>query len=175
MSRPLRAFARREALFLSSMAILPNMRARADEAMAALADRLLVKKSQRLMFLMAGAEILRTYPIALGRAPQGPKRAEGDQRTPEGSYFIDARNPNSRYHLSLRISYPNAVDVMRARADGVNPGGDIFIHGLPEDFGGPDPFMFTTDWTDGCISVGNRAIEDLWSLIPDGFPVLIRP
>jgi murein L,D-transpeptidase YafK len=142
---------------------------------AVIADHLLVKKSQRLMFLMAGDIIVRTYPIALGGAPVGPKRTEGDQRTPEGRYVIDGRNPNSPYHLSLHLSYPNARDVALASAAGVSAGGDIAIHGLPEDFGGPDPFMFTADWTNGCIGVGNRAIEELWALVPDGFPVEIRP
>ncbi len=174
MTERARAVTRRTALLTSSLAFTPIVRSRADEPPALRQDRLLVKKSQRLMFLMAGDQILRTYPIALGDAPLGPKRAEGDQRTPEGSYAIDGRNPNSRYHLSLHISYPNPSDVRAASAAGVSPGGDIFIHGLPEDFGGTDPFMFTADWTDGCIGVGNRAIEELWARIPDGFPLLIR-
>ncbi len=165
---------RRKALlfFSTAMPIVQNRTALA----ACPADRLLVRKSQRLMFLMAGEDILRTYPIALGGDPIGHKQRRGDRRTPEGTYRVDGRNPFSRFHLSLHLSYPNAVDRHRALAAGYDPGGDIAIHGLPREADPEegDPARFYEDWTDGCIAVGNRAIEELWSLVPDGLTVVIE-
>src|SRR5215510_6875311 len=94
------------------------------------ADQVVVNKSRREMLLLRGNVILRQYRIALGRDPVGHKQREGDGRTPEGRYLIDRRNPKSKYHLALHISYPNADDVACAREAGVEPGGDIMIHGL---------------------------------------------
>ena len=93
-------------------------------------DRVVIHKSRREMLLLAGESVVRTYRVALGREPVGHKQQEGDGRTPEGQYTIDRRNPRSKYHLSLHISYPGAADTERARARGVDPGGDIMIHGL---------------------------------------------
>lgn len=137
------------------------------------ADRLLVDKSDRVLIAFAGdREIVRYTGIRLGDAPTGHKRFEGDERTPEGSYRINGRNPNSAYHLSLRISYPNAADRAYAKARGRSPGGDIFIHGQPNWWPGA---TLARDWTDGCIALSNSEIEQLWGVVPDGTPIMIRP
>ena len=139
------------------------------------ADRILVLKSERKLLLMRHGAVLRSYPIALGTHFLGPKRASGDGRTPEGLYFIDGRHAHSPYHLALHISYPNAADRARSAAAHVDPGGDIFIHGLPAWYGPKDPDRFYKDWTKGCISVGNTAIEEIWTAVGDGTPIEIRP
>lgn len=133
---------------------------------------LLVDKSDRLLVVYQGGRAIRAYrAIQFGDAPMGHKRFEGDERTPEGRYVIDARNPASAYHLSLRISYPNAADRTYAAAQGRSPGGDIFIHGQPNAL----PFgRVPGDWTDGCIALDNREIEELWRIVPDGTPIEIR-
>ena len=136
-------------------------------------DRLLVDKSDRLLIgYRGGREIARYTNIRFGDAPVGHKRFEGDERTPEGDYTINGRNPASAYHLSLRISYPNAADRAFAKARGRSPGGDIFIHGQPNRWPGP---TLTNDWTDGCIALSNAEIAQLWDLVPDGTPITIRP
>lgn len=140
------------------------------------ADRIVVLKSARKLELLQGRAVLKTFPIALGEHPTGTKQVSGDGRTPEGTYYIDARQPLSRYHLALHISYPNATDRARAAAAGRDPGGNIMIHGLPNTYRGPlDPVRFYKDWTDGCISVGDRAIEEIWAAVALGTPVEIRP
>lgn len=137
------------------------------------ADRLLVDKSERLLIAYRGdQEIARYTNIRFGDAPAGHKQFEGDERTPEGDYSISGRNPKSAYHLSLRISYPNAADRAYAKAQGRSPGGDIFIHGQPNRWPGP---TLATDWTDGCIALSNAEIKQLWDLVPDGTPITIRP
>ena len=137
------------------------------------ANHLLVDKSDRLLIAYRGArEIARYTNIRFGDAPEGHKQFEGDERTPEGDYRIDGRNAKSAYHLSLRISYPNAADRAYAKAQGRSPGGDIFIHGQPNRWPGPP---LATDWTDGCIALSNGEIEQLWGLVPDGTPITIRP
>lgn len=137
------------------------------------ADFVLVDKSDRRLELWRGGEIIRSYRVALGGNPEGPKRAEGDQRTPEGDYVIDYRNPNSRYHLSLHINYPSAADLLESAQLGVPPGGDIFIHGLPN--GWPAAVAPKVDWTLGCIALDNAEIAEIWSLVPDGTPIRILP
>jgi murein L,D-transpeptidase YafK len=131
--------------------------------------RILVFKSKRKMYLMHGDEAIRVYDIALGGNPVGDKEFEGDNKTPEGAYFIDRRNPNSAYHLSLGISYPNLQDVANAEAMGKSPGGDIFIHGRAEQKG-----KRNGDWTAGCISITDREIEEVYSMIRTGTPILIQ-
>lgn len=133
------------------------------------ADLVLVRKSQREMLLLRQQCILRTYRVALGRDPVGHKDREGDGRTPEGRYTIDRRNPKSRYHLALHISYPNAEDRARAQAMGFEPGCDIMIHGLKDGIRRED------DWTQGCIAVTDEEMEEIWSLVPEGTPILIEP
>jgi murein L,D-transpeptidase YafK len=137
------------------------------------ADRILVDKSDRTLILYrADKEIHRYSDIRFGDAPMGHKQFEGDEKTPEGSYIINGRNPNSAYHLSLRISYPNAADRAFAKAKGKSPGGDIFIHGQPNRWFGP---TLSSDWTDGCIALSNDEISLLWKQVDDGTPILIQP
>ena len=138
------------------------------------ADRIVVEKAARRMHLERAGTTVKSYRIALGRNPVGHKQQEGDSRTPEGTYIIDTRNPQSRFHLSLRVSYPNAADRRSAAARGVSPGGDIFIHGLPN--GAPEAALFAgRDWTDGCIAVTNAEIREIWAMVKDGTPIEIRP
>lgn len=139
------------------------------------ADRILVIKSARTMTLFSGTKVLKTYKVALGGAPVGPKRVEGDHRTPEGIYTIDAKNQQSRFHLSLHISYPSAADREQARKLGAKPGGAIMIHGLPPAFAYLGALHRQTDWTDGCVAVTNTEIEEIWKLVPVGTRVEIRP
>ena len=139
------------------------------------ADRILVLKSERKLLLLRDGAVLRSYPIALGPHPIGPKHASGDGRTPEGVYVIDGRHPRSPYHMALHISYPNAADRARSSAAQTDPGGAVFIHGLPAWYGPNDPDKFYKDWTKGCISVGNTAIEAISAAVDDGTPIEIRP
>ena len=124
--------------------------------------RVVVFKEERIMHLLHGDRVLKSVPVDLGFAPAGHKAFEGDGRTPEGRYRIDRRNPNSDYHLSIGISYPNEADVARARMSGKSPGGDIFIHGTPRAKRG------APDWTWGCIAVSNREMEDIYAMVRDG-------
>ena len=134
--------------------------------------RLRIYKSQRLLFLDGETGPLKTYPIGLGFAPEGHKQFEGDGKTPEGSYVIDRRNPDSLYHLSIGISYPNEIDAAFAVEQGRSPGGDIFIHGGPRR--GIEP-LNVQDWTAGCIAVSDRQIEEVYSMVRDGTPIEIFP
>ncbi|RYG91353.1 hypothetical protein EU803_09680 [Loktanella sp. IMCC34160] len=131
--------------------------------------RVVVMKGDRRLYLMHHDQVLRAFEIEMGFAPEGHKAREGDGRTPEGAYWIDRRNPNSAYHLSIGISYPNAQDRARAQEMGVSPGGDIFIHGTPKIIAGRD------DWTAGCIAVTNREMEDIYAMVRDGTPIHIFP
>jgi murein L,D-transpeptidase YafK len=139
------------------------------------ADKIVIIKSARSMTLFSGGKVLKTYKVALGSAPVGPKRVEGDHKTPEGDYVIDARNSHSQFHLSLHISYPSAADRERARSVGQSPGGAIMIHGLAKPFAYLGALHRQTDWTDGCIAVTNAEIEEIWKLVPVGTRVEIRP
>jgi len=138
-------------------------------------DWVVVLKSQRQLQLFKDGKIFKTYPIALGQRPLGAKLRRGDGRTPEGLYLIDGRNDSSAYTRSLHISYPNAEDRARAHARGLDPGDKIMLHGMPEAAGQRDPDHFFKDWTDGCIAVGNTAIMEIWNIVPDGTPIIIRP
>lgn len=133
--------------------------------------RVLVYKTERKMFLMNRDKVLESYDVGLGFAPEGDKKASGDGRTPEGHYLIDKRNPNSRFHLSIGISYPSVYDVAEARALGVDPGGDIFIHGQGPTYHDALP----RDWTWGCIAVDDREMEDIYAMVRDGTPISIYP
>jgi murein L,D-transpeptidase YafK len=133
------------------------------------ANHLVVSKRNRVLALMAGETTLRRYRISLGFTPEGHKKRSGDGRTPEGRYYINRRNPRSDYHLSLGISYPNTLDMAKAMALGIDPGGDIFIHGGPVRAGD----RRKRDWTAGCIAVSDRDIEEIWSLVPTGTPITI--
>lgn len=138
-------------------------------------DSLVVEKGKRQLVVFYRGKAVRTYYVALGRNPVGDKLRIGDNRTPEGLFYIEGRNPNSQYHLSLRISYPDSAHRVRSAKLGAQPGGDIMIHGLPasqEPFGAAHRDF---DWTNGCIAVTNREIEELWRVIRDGTPIQIKP
>ena len=139
------------------------------------ADSIVVEKSRRTMTLYSQGAPVRIYFIALGQNPQGRKMSIGDNRTPEGLYYIAGHNPASKYHLSLKVSYPNEQDAAEARSRGVSPGGDIMIHGLPRGFENVGAEHRQRDWTNGCIAVTNAEIEEIWSAIPDGAVIFIKP
>jgi murein L,D-transpeptidase YafK len=135
------------------------------------ANHIVVSKRNRALALMNGEQTLKRYRISLGFMPDGHKVRSGDGRTPEGRYYIDRRNPRSEFFLSLGVSYPNPEDVARARAMGVRPGGDIFIHGGPRP--PADRRRNGGDWTAGCIAVTDAEMEEIWSLVPTGVPITI--
>ncbi len=140
-----------------------------------LADRIVVRKSERRLYLMKGDSVLRSYRIALGLNPVGHKEREGDFRTPEGRYRLTRRNPRSDYFLSIQVSYPNEEDLARARRNGWKAGGAIMIHGLPNRMRHPPEYYETRDWTDGCIAVSNADMVEIWLLTPDNAPIEILP
>jgi murein L,D-transpeptidase YafK len=139
------------------------------------ADSVLVVKSERKLYLLKAGRVLREFDVALGLVPNGHKRREGDFRTPEGKYMLDVRNANSDYFLSIHVSYPNDVDRARAREAGVDPGGAIMIHGLPNEPRYDLRRYENTDWTDGCIAVSNSDMVDIWLMTGDATPIEIRP
>lgn len=139
------------------------------------ADRVVVEKSNRQLHLMKDGEPLRSFRIALGIRPSGDKEYEGDFKTPEGSYLLDARNPNSEYFLSIHISYPNNGDIRDARERGLSPGGAIMIHGQPNEPTRSETYYRTQDWTNGCIAVSNSDMIDIWLMTEHNTPIEIRP
>lgn len=136
-------------------------------------DLILVEKSARRLSLIQDGHTVRTYRIALGFAPTGDKQRQGDGRTPEGRFTIDRRNAASAFHLSLGLDYPRPQDRARAKAAGLDPGGDIMIHGQPNRL--PDGLIVKGDWTAGCIAVSNADIKEIWDHAPTGTPVEVRP
>lgn len=128
-----------------------------------------IAKDQRRMHLISGTDVVASYDVGLGFNPDGHKAQSGDGRTPEGLYVIDRRNPQSEYHLSLGISYPNAADRAAAKAAGVDPGGDIFIHGTARNRGRG------RDWTAGCIAVTDAEMEQIFAMVRTGTPIYISP
>jgi murein L,D-transpeptidase YafK len=139
------------------------------------ADLVIVYKGDRILQLKRGGRVLKTFPVALGREPRGPKLQEGDGRTPEGVYTLDWRNPNSRFHRAIHISYPREGEAVNAIRWGVSPGGQIMLHGLPngvlaEQVGHP-----RRDWTDGCIALTNEQIDEIWARVEDGTTIIIYP
>jgi L,D-peptidoglycan transpeptidase YkuD (ErfK/YbiS/YcfS/YnhG family) len=139
------------------------------------ADKILIEKKERRLMLLSKGKVLKSYKIALGGNPIGPKERQGDNKTPEGTYVIDSRNRDSRYHLSLHISYPNGKDKKRAEELGVSPGGDIMIHGIKNGFSWAGDYHTRADWTKGCIAVTDKEIEEIDRLAPNGTIVEIRP
>jgi len=138
-------------------------------------DRILIEKNARRLMLISQGEVLKSYKIALGGNPIGPKERQGDNKTPEGTYVIDGRNKDSRFHLSLHISYPNERDKKRAKKLGVSPGGDIMIHGIKNGFSWVGDAHTAVDWTKGCVAVTDEGIEEISKLAPNGTIVEIRP
>ncbi len=141
------------------------------EPAAASPDLVVVLKADRVLYLYRDGIPIREYPIQVGKVPQGTKIREGDQRTPEGSYILDWRNPESQFYKSIHISYPNARDLRRSARKNADPGSLIMIHGQPS-------YDFKTrygDWTDGCIAISNQAMDELWELVPQDTPIHIYP
>ena len=139
------------------------------------ADLVIVRKSARTLELYRGAELLRSYRVSLGKEPQGRKQREGDGRTPEGRYTLDYRKANSSFHRALHISYPSPQDAEAARTLGASPGGLLMVHGIRNGLGIVGRIHTVIDWTDGCVAVTNREIEEIWRVVPDGTPIIIEP
>jgi hypothetical protein len=140
-----------------------------------MADRILIEKGARRLFLLNRGRVIAEYPVKLGLSPKGHKQFEGDFRTPEGVYHLSRRNPRSEFFLSVEVSYPNEADRARAAAEGLRPGGLIMIHGQPNVPRKPPEYYATRDWTDGCIAVSNAAMVDIWQRTRIGIPIEIRP
>lgn len=140
-----------------------------------MADRVVIRKADRKLLLMKDDDVLRTINVALGLLPEGDKKAEGDFHTPEGSYKLIKRNPASEFFLSIQISYPNDEDIHEARALGVDPGGQIMIHGQPNNPKHDVAYYQQTDWTNGCIAVSNADMVDIWLMTSANTPVEISP
>ena len=139
------------------------------------ADRVLVLKKERTLQLLQQGKVIRSYKIALGGDPIGAKARQGDHKTPEGVYLLDSRNAHSQFYKSIHISYPSPRDRAAARKNGVSPGGDVFVHGLPNGYGWVGASHRLKDWTDGCIAVTNEEIDEIWRAVADGTPIEIRP
>jgi len=139
------------------------------------ADRIVVRKSERKLYLYRGDRLLASYRIALGLNPHGPKEQEHDFRTPEGHYTLARRNTHSDYFLSIQVSYPNKEDELRARKNHVEPGGAIMIHGLPNTMRHPPAYYASADWTDGCIALSNSDMVEVWMRTQDDIPIDIYP
>ncbi|HSF17680.1 MAG TPA: L,D-transpeptidase family protein [Vicinamibacteria bacterium] len=139
------------------------------------ADRVELSKRTRTLRLYAGDRVLKEYRVALGGNPIGHKQREGDERTPEGTYTLDYRNEKSAFHRSIHVSYPSTTDQKQASVAGVDPGGMIMVHGLPNYIGWVGRFHRLVDWTDGCIAVTNLEIDEVWNAVPNGTLIEIEP
>lgn len=138
-------------------------------------DRVVVQKKARTLELLSRGKIVKTYKVALGGDPVGPKARQGDHKTPEGVYVLDSRNAHSQFYKSLHISYPKASQRAAARKLGVSAGGDVFVHGLPNGYGAVGAAHRLKDWTDGCIAVTDEEIDEIWKLVADGTAIEIQP
>jgi murein L,D-transpeptidase YafK len=139
------------------------------------ADQVIVVKKDRTLTLLSKGKALKTYKVSLGGEPVGAKTQRGDHRTPEGDYILDYRNLHSQFYKSIHISYPNGNDRARAAKLGVAPGGDVFVHGLPNGYGWVGKGHRLKDWTDGCAAVTNEEMDEIWRAVPDGTPITIEP
>jgi murein L,D-transpeptidase YafK len=138
-------------------------------------DHVVVLKKERSLELLSRGKVIKTYKVALGGDPVGPKTRQGDHKTPEGTYVLDFRNAHSQFYKAIHISYPSEHDRAVARQKGVSPGGDVFVHGLPNGYGAIGAAHRLRDWTDGCIAVTNDEIDEIWRAVPDGTQIEIRP
>ncbi|MGA9042046.1 MAG: L,D-transpeptidase family protein [Terriglobales bacterium] len=139
------------------------------------ADRVVVMKKERTLTLMSQGKVLKIYKVALGGDPIGAKTRQGDHKTPEGVYRLDRRNAHSKFYKSIHISYPDAKDIAYARKLGVSPGGDVYVHGLPNGYKWVGAGHRLKDWTDGCVAVTDDEIDEIWRGVPDGTPIEIKP
>ncbi len=166
-------FFKKQKLLLLAISLISFSLGFADDFV--MADRVIVEKSKRQLHLMKNGKSFKTYKIALGGEPKGDKFVEGDQKTPEGNYVLDSRNPNSEYFLSIRISYPNHVDLKEAALLNASPGGQIMIHGQPNIPIFSKEHYETKDWTNGCIAVSNSDMIDIWLMTSEMVPIEILP
>ncbi|MDJ0721632.1 MAG: L,D-transpeptidase family protein [Desulfobacterales bacterium] len=139
------------------------------------ADLVLVVKSEKRLYLLQNGDVVASFRVAFGRNPNGHKEQQGDERTPEGRYVLDHKNPHSNFYKSIHISYPDAADHARARKKGVDPGGDIMIHGQRNGYERWEWFTQLVNWTDGCIALKNRDMDFVWNAVKVGTPIEIRP
>ena len=146
-----------------------------DPAQLPVADRAVMHKAERRLYLYKNGAVLRSYRAALGLVPAGTKQRSGDFRTPEGIYQLTRRNTHSDYFLSIQVSYPNAEDLLRARRNGWDTGGSIMVHGLPNNLRHPPDYYASADWTDGCIALSNADMVEFWMLTPDNMTIEITP
>lgn len=156
-------------LFFFSLPLLTLTSAHAAEK----ADMVVIDKRSSRLYLTQKGQLLKAYSVAFGANPRGHKRQRGDERTPEGDYILDYKNNESKYHLSIRISYPNEADITRAKAQGLDPGDNIFIHGQPNGFGWMGWLNQKTNWTDGCIALKNTDMDEVWNAVDEGTKVRI--
>ena len=138
-------------------------------------DKVLVIKHERTLQLLSHGKVVKKYKVALGTEPVGPKHMQGDHRTPEGKYLLDSRNAHSQFYKSIHISYPNPQDKAHAAVAHASPGGDIYLHGLPNGYGAVGAAHRLRDWTDGCIAVTDSEIDEIWGLVKNGTPIEIKP
>lgn len=157
------------------VSVLPGGQGSARATDFPTADKVVVEKGKRKLHLLKGGVAFRSFDIALGIRPVGDKEKEGDFKTPEGNYLLDARNPDSEYFLAIHVSYPDPGDRAEARKKGVDPGGAIMIHGQPNDPTRSEAYYRTQDWTNGCIAVSNSDMIDIWLMTADNTPIEIRP
>lgn len=146
-----------------------------EPAQLPMADRAVMRKAERRLYLYKDGTVLRTYRAALGLQPSGTKQRSGDFRTPEGVYRLTRRNTHSDYFLSIQVSYPNAEDVQRAQRNHWEVGGSIMVHGWPNVLHHSPEYYARADWTDGCIALSNEDMLDFWLLTGLGTPIEIRP
>jgi murein L,D-transpeptidase YafK len=139
------------------------------------ADAVLVIKSERQLYLLSKGVPFASFPVTFGANPTGHKQKQGDERTPEGHYRLDYKNPNSKFYKSIHISYPNAKDRANARRLGVDPGGDIMIHGQKNGWQWASPLVQLFPWTDGCVALSDRDMDRVWMSVDPGTPIEIRP
>jgi murein L,D-transpeptidase YafK len=139
------------------------------------ADLVVVNKAARRLDLYRGDVLLKSYAVSLGRHPIGPKQKQGDGKTPEGEYRLDSRKADSSFHRALHISYPGPADIAAARSNGVDAGGLVMIHGMKNGLGWLGRLHLTIDWTDGCVAVTNREMDEIWRSVPDGTKIVLRP
>ena len=161
------------ALGLAGRGISPVRAATGPATVAA--EKIVVVKSERRLYLVRAGQVLKSYRVALGPRPFGTKLVQGDGRTPEGIYRVTGFNANSRFHRSIRLSYPSEQDMARSRLLGQAAGGDIMIHGLPPERRAYGASQWQFDWTNGCIAVANEEIEEIWQRVAIGTPIEIRP
>lgn len=159
-------------LAVLAVSMLPNY---AALPLSAQADRVMVIKHEHTMMLMRDGVVLKSYRVALGRGGAGQKVRAGDNKVPEGVYLIVGRNAQSAFHRALRVGYPTQQQVRDAQRKGVDPGGDIMIHGIRNGLGWVGPLQRYVDWTQGCIAVTDREMNEVWRAVPNGTPIEIRP